>query len=440
MMRCLLHVQVLTLLLLACGAASAANDTPPDGIVVGRTVLQPYWATRLEFDDNVFRRCDYRDADCELGEFFAIESDFIHSLIFGLGTEMPVKNGSFGFDYEGYQSRYRDTGAGIGRNLTHDMVAELVMEFGTGDRLTLEDHYTLGATDLQVMDDIGGLSFRGVPYNFNRWSFELAREIPRMQGYQIKVTRLDMIFDAEECDPDDQECLTVPLFDYRGFQSVFQYRHPVPMDNWLIGFYEFRLLDNYTPKNKIPGAGGIESGSGVLFRTEHSNSYQIGFGGYMWDRHPFLIRAGLGRFRYTGLEPSESQFKGLVGHGRMRLNFGSRTELSISLDRRVLPSNFPTYYINNALRFEIDRTWLRFSKVGFRLNLSRNGYGDPIPGFCGDLIRKDNRWMVDAHMQWMIHRLIGLQVSASHWRRESNCSTSDYEANVISAGIGLGWN
>jgi len=436
MMRRTSHFLVLPLLLLAAGIAAGAEAPPPDGVTIGNLVLQPSWATYLEYDDNIFRR-DVRSQYI---------SGFIHNLVFGLGADIPVSNSLFEFDYEGNQRNYGEHGDNIGRNLTHELAAKMTMKFGSGDRLTLSDDYTLGATDLQIVDDVGDELvrdevFRGEPYTYNRWAVELAREVPRMQGYSMKVTRLDMIFDAEECDPDDPTCFAVPFFDYRGFQSVFQYRHPLPVDNWLVGYYDFRLLDNYTPKNKEEGSGLVPEGPGVLFRTEHSNSYQVGLGGYMWQRHPFLVRAGLGHFRYSGLNPSDSTYRGLVGHARLRFNLGSSTELNMSLDRRPLPSNYPTYYINNALRVQIDRKWLQYSKVGFRLNLSRNEYGDSIEGLCSPgVIRMDDRVMADGHVEWKIHRLVGLRVAASHWRRTSNCDTSEYSANVISAGIELGWN
>jgi hypothetical protein len=441
MKRYLLHLQPL-LLLLAGAAVFAAEPKPPDGIVVGRVVLQPYWASYLEHDDNVYRRCDPdKDPDCQID--YTIEPDYIHSLLFGLKGEIPVRTGRVDFGYLGDQRRYNQTGGNIGRSLSHDLNAGMTMRFGSGDRLTLSDEYTLGVVDLQVIDDVGGdVVRRGEPYNFNRWSVELAREAPRMQGYQIKVTRLDMTFDSKQCDETDANCWPVPFFDYRGFQSAFQYRHPLPVDNWLVGYYGFRRIDNYTPKNSTEEED--DYGPGVMYRTEHSSSYQIGIGGYMRQKHPFLVRAGYGRFAFTGLEPSLSPFKGLVGHARLMLNVGSRTEVNFSFDRRPLPSNYPTYYINNALRLQVDRKWLRNSKVGMKLNLSRNKYGDELDEgdspFCAGRIRQDDRMMVDAHVEWMLHRLVGFRVAASHWRRHSNCESSDYDANVISAGIELGWN
>jgi hypothetical protein len=425
------HFRILPLMLLLCVTTAGAESPPPDGITVGRWILQPYWASNIEYDDNIFRNCDPDDPDCERGSLWAIESDTIHSLLFGLGADMPVRNGMFEFDYTGNQRKYNSTGDRIGRNLEHDLNAKLAMRFGSGDRLTISDNYTLGVTDLQYIDETFGLVFRGAPYNYNNWSVELSREVPRVQGYQIKVSRVDMTFDEGE---------DSPFNDYRGFQSVFQYRHPIPVDSWLIGHYEYRLIDNYTPNDKIPGENDIEAGPNVLFRTENSKSYQVGFGGFLRQKHPFLMRAGWGRFHYTGLEPPESSFEGLVGHARMQFDIGGRTELKLSMDRRPLPSNYQSYYINNALRVEIERSWMQYSGVGFRLNVSRNKYGDPGLGICDpDVVRVDDRWMLDGYVHWMIHRLVGLRLAATHWQRASNCEASDYKANVISAGITLGW-
>ena len=76
---------------------------------------------------------------------------------------------------------------------------------------------------------------------------------------------------------------------------------------------------------------------------------------------------------------------------------------------------------------------------GIRCRYFEKQVCDAIPDICDDQIRVDNRWQVSGHVEWMIHKLVGFRMSAAHWRRSSNCEASDYKANILSAGIALGW-
>jgi hypothetical protein len=132
----------------------------------------------------------------------------------------------------------------------------------------------------------------------------------------------------------------------------------------------------------------------------------------------------------------------LVGLANFQFVLGSRSLLAISLDRRPLPSFYNTYYIINVLRTRLERLWPRGSSVGISTIVSRNKYGDPLEGVCGGdaaVFRVDKRLTVDAYADWKFHKLAGLRLSASHWQRNSNCELTDYKANILSAGVVLGW-
>jgi hypothetical protein len=47
--------------------------------------------------------------------------------------------------------------------------------------------------------------------------------------------------------------------------------------------------------------------------------------------------------------------------------------------------------------------------------------------------------MLEGHLDWMIHDLVKLRLSASHWQRESNCDDRVIGTTEITAGIMLGW-
>ncbi len=398
-----------SLLVAALPLTAAQADSPPEGIEAGKWVLSPYWKTSLEYDDNVFKRPDQGGV-----------SDLIYRLIFGMKATMPIGNSLFQLDYEGDQRKYQDYA--FARDLAQRARAGLVLNSSRGDRFKIEDSYTLGITDVQTIDEGGELIFQGEPFAMNVAEFAVAREVRAMQGYSINVKHIDLEFDSD----------TVAFFNYRGFESAFEYRQPLPLNNWLIVHHTSRRLNHYDPRR-----------GNLFYRAENSAAYQIGMRGHIGGRHPYDIRAGWGIFRYKGPEAGGSDFKGAVGLANIRFLLSSRSILGVSLDRRPLPSFYNTYYIINVLRVRLERKWPRGSSAGLSAVYSRNKYGDPLVGVCGGdaaVSRVDQRLMLDVDAEWMFHDLAGLRLSASRWQRDSNCELTDYEANVISAGVVLGWD
>jgi len=393
----------------------------PDGLAIGRWFLTPYLFQGLELDDNVFRRPTNT------------ESDRIRRTTLGLGAILPVHNSFFNLDYRADRFDYSKNR--FPRDWAQDGSAQMRLLFSTGDRLTLTEHYTLGISDTLAVDAGGELVFQGQPYNLNRWDAELSRAVQRRPGYMIKVSRADLNWETPEGDR------TVPFFDYRGFDTRFEYRHPVPPGNWVFAYYEQRRFDHFHPRGYEDPETGLPAWElGVPFRSEESESLQIGLRGLVGRDQPFVGRIGWGRFAYTGLEPTNKDFSGIVGQLQWRLRAGTRSHLELLVNRRPLPSSFPTYYIVNEIRVRADREWLRYSRAGFDLLYSRNRYGEPLPQTtCGDTVRKDNRWSLEAFMDWLVARRFGFRVAAAHFERDSNCPGASYTADTLTAGLTLGW-
>jgi hypothetical protein len=420
-----------SLLVAALSLAASQAATPPEGMNAGRWVLAPYWMTSLAYDDNLFSRCDPDDPECPPGN--EIVSDFVHTVNLGMKASMPIKNSLFEFGYEAEKRTYdEEYKSEFPRDLNQVARASLRLKGSSGDRLTISETYTSAIIaviasyiepETEPEPEPGGSTeagdqFTGVPYDFNVAEIELARDNPHMQGYSIRVKRMDYSVRGEAAGS---------LYDYRGYECSFEYRHPMPANNWLVAYHDFRLFNHYRPEG-YPGPDGVP---GELFRREDSASYQIGVRGHIGGRHPFSIRAGLGRFRYLEFEAEETDFKGLAGQANVGFVLGSRTSLNVSIERRPLPSFYSTYYISNVLRLRVDSRWLQNSTASLGAIISRSEYGDKSIG-------SNNRLILEGQVSWMFHDLVGLRLTATHWRRTATISAVR-SANEITAGITLGW-
>jgi len=231
------------------------------------------------------------------------------------------------------------------------------------------------------------------------------------------VQRQDFIYEGQE---------DVGFFDYRGFHNVFEFRQPMPEDRSWVVRYDARRFNHYDP----------QQATGVPFRKEVTDAVLFGLRGFLGPEQPFRVHLGFGRFRYDGME--ESQFEGIVGTAAWRVRLGGRTKLDLEAIRRTLPSRFTTYYINNAIRAELARKWLRF-EAGTELELVKNDYADDLndPDCSGR--RKDKTYELNVHWDWRVHERFKFSVSSFHAQRSSTCDDSDYQATGIETGFKIGW-
>jgi hypothetical protein len=384
---------------LLLAAAPARAQEIPEGIPVGPWVLAPSFRTAYEIDSNVFFQNESRS-----------ESDRVARYQGAIRAALPFRNSLVELDYAA-SKEVLDVND-VPRDLVQILEARVELQFRSGDQLVLRDLYRRDFARSEQVDAGGEQVFDGEPYNVNRWEVELSRDDPGRQGYEVRIRRQDFVYEGEE---------NIQFFDYRGFHNSFEYRQPVPGDRSWVVRYSTRRFNHYLPR----GAGGAV---GVPFREETTDSFEFGLRGSLGEGQPYRIRLGYGRFRYDEREV-RSEFDGLVGSAAWSLQLGGRTQLNLEAVRRTLPSNFESYYINNAIAAELEREWLR-SEGGTELELRRNDYADT---------RRDDSFRVDVYWRWRVHERLRFEISTFHARRSSNEDFADYEATGLETAVALGW-
>ena len=398
----------------------------PDGMAARNWILSPYFRSDYRYNNNIFYRSNAGDP----------ESDRVATLTAGLVATMPFRNSGLSLSWE---SAYRDYGDNVfERNIDHRLDANFTLNFSSGDTLTVSDRFILGITDVQDLDIGGELTFAGEGYRDNRATVELSRTQPNRQGYSIRVARIDLNFDDEPA---------VQFFDFRGFESAFEYRSPLPAQKWLTASYELRRFDNFKrcpvqdPADPTCETPQLEIG--VPYRQEVADSLLVGMRGRLGRDQPFFLKVGWGRFRYED-QPTAKEYDGPVLQGRWRLGLGSESSLDVLLLRRALPSNFDSYYIINELQTRFRRQWLGQSSYGSAVTYSRNRYGNVLTVTdgtfdCGGQLRRDVFFQGAAYVEWAPIDRMSIRMEGRHLSRSSSCAGSSYDSNEISTAISLGW-
>jgi hypothetical protein len=376
----------------------------PDGIVLGPWIVAPSFSTSYEAEDNVFLEKDDNAVD-----------DQVTTYTGDIRAWLPFSNSRLELGYRASKEDYAESV--FPRDTTQFTHVGLELNFKTGDTLSFSDDYRRDFARSDEVDAGEEAAFNGEPYSLNRWQLELSRTDPGRQGYVVRVRRQDFIYEGEE---------DIGFFEYRGFHNVFEYRQPLPNARSWIMRYESRRFNHYDPEGVV----------GEPFRKEVTDAVQFGLRGFLGRRQPFRVHLGYGRFRYDGAD--ESRFDGIVGTAAWRLRLGGRTKLDLEAIRRPLPSNFETHYINNAIRADLEREWLRF-EVGTELEFVKNDYADVIAGLQCSGRRKDDTYEVDVHWGWRVHERFKFRVSSFHAKRSSTCDSADYSATGIQTGFSIGW-
>jgi hypothetical protein len=388
----------------------------PDAIDAGPLLLAPSLFVGYSTDSNIFRNRDNI-------------ADEIAEIELALAGIVPFRNSEFLFDFETGFYNYQQ------QSITQDLARRgglaLNLNFSTHDQLNLSARRIRDFSNLTNVDEGGEFVFEGQPYDMNRGELVLQRSQPNRPGYYFRFTFNDLKFVIDDpCDPDvnPQDC--VPFFDYTGFDTAGEYRHPLSARRWLTVYVGARRFDHYEPDTR-------ESTS-EPFRRELSNTAMVGLRGFLGRGQPYVVRLGYGTFEYEGIDGVE--FGGLVGFARWSPRVGARTAMDLALSRRTLPSNFDTFFVNNNIVADISREWLQYSRVGLEVALTRNQYGDPVQIVgCTGSDTRDDRIGTEAYVQLQPHRRAGFPLSAGYVIRDSNCDAVDYDAAVVGAGVTLGW-
>jgi hypothetical protein len=399
-------------LALAAAAPPAAGGTEAEldeGLTAGPWILAPFASLQFEAQDNIFRTSP--------GSARPKESDDISDLAAGLVATLPFRNSHLRLDYRGNRLDYRDHV--FERDVSHDGLLELSLNLRTQDRLVLREQVIRSFADLSSIDEGGELVFEGQPFNVNRWEVEMLRQVGGRPGYVARFTRVDVIFQTEQ---------PVPFFDYRGFDTAFEYQHPLAGQRWFVAHVSASSFDHFDPDDPV----------GVPFREARSESVQAGLRGSIVGEREYFVRVGYGRFRFGIVDADD--FGGLVGEARLRMALGPRMVLELSGQRRPLASSFDTFYTNSEFGAKLERQWTRLLKVGLDATFAENAYGeDTLQVDCQGRVRRDTRLGVEGFVDWSLHPRLAIRLGAEQTDRDSNCDQSRYEATSGYLGLRMGW-
>lgn len=398
-------------LLLGCALPLAAEQELPEGIPVGRWVIAPQAFAEFETDDNLLR---------DTGD--TVDKNWENTAEAGaaVAATLPFRDSFFRVALEAADLVH--SSVDFSRHTTTRGETKLDLGFSTGDRLAFGGRFTRDY--VRVRDEIDEETtidaediFFGEPFDEHQFDVELERLIPGRQGYRIRIDRRDYNYKGES---------QLAIYNYRGFDSAYEYRQPTSNRGWLIFNYGTRRFNHYRPEDNV----------GVPFRKEEQDSLQAGWRGQLGPDSPFLFRLGYETLRYK-IEPSS--YHGLSAYyaGSFRIGGSSRVELS--LNRQSLPSTQETYYITNVLRAEVNRDLLRTLELRGRVRFALNDYGGSVRPGCGGEVREDRLFGLDTELFWPVRPRLNFGISGSHERRSSNCDFANYDDTELRAGLNLGW-
>ncbi|MCP3978808.1 MAG: hypothetical protein GY716_05690 [bacterium] len=404
----------------------------PEGIKIGPVVVNPYIAFDYAYNDNVF----YDPDDPEINEE-GPRSDRVREITGRVTALLPLRRSEIELFYEASRFEYEEFSTDFSRETSGTTGAVFDLRFSSNDRLRIRETYETGLIDVQVFDGADEQVFVGQGYDSNVFRVELSRSVPRRQGYSIRIDRVDFVYDEF-----DRE---TGYFDYRGFETNFEYRQPLASNKWITGSYGARRFNHYDRSRD-----GIEYPVGVPFRKEESDTYELGLRGTFGERQPFVFKLGQGKYTYEGAEDSE--FTGVVGQARVRLRVGGRSQIDLDLSRGSYPSTVSSFYVRSALGVVFERSWRQFSSIGIDSRLARNLYdssttcsapgsvpGNP-QGNNPNPVRRDDRLLrFRAYVDFVVHPRMGIRISGDHRRRNSQCQDGDYATNIISTAFVVGW-
>ena len=406
-------------LMLATTSSLWAQVAGDEGIPLGPLYLRPVLTAEYSSDDNVFRRSEADPED--------VQSDRIQRLVGRLAATLPFHNSSFTVFGEGSRFSYQEQNS-LSRETTTDAGADLLLSFSSFDKINIRERFSRGFSNVQ---EFAGdeLVFQGEPYRFNEVSFGLERAEPRHRGWNLRLVRRDLTFDNE---------LDVDFFDYRGFLGSAEYREPLTSKLWFIAGYSGRRFDHFETNDQAT--------VGVPFRSEIGDGWFTGLRGDLGKNQPFVIQVGYGSLKYDLIE-TES-FSGLIGRSSWQLRIGPDSRLLLAYQRRVLPSFYSSYYLQDEVTVGWRQTLALPINLSTSLRFSSNVYG------CGQVTtavctinnqgviterRKDEYASLELSVIYAAHPRIGLRFQGVYRQRFSSDEIFEYDNTVLTVSIVTGW-
>lgn len=396
------------------GRAEGAAESP-SGIVVGPWILTPSYSTEAEADSNIFNN-----------DIFSQTKD--RSVRHGLqvGALLPFSNSKLELGYEAQRVDYAHNS--LFNDLVQQMNARLVLNLTTGDQLTVRESLRRDFVQIDpTLNDIDApgsapeAAFFGVPYHDNRIDVTFERSDPRRRGFAVRIGRRDFVYHGQT---------TSAEYDYRGYDSSFEYRQPVSPRKGIILYYGRRRLNHYDPNGVV----------GEVTRRESADDFALGLRGQFGRNRPFLVRVGYGGFRYelNGATTDHS----LTGFVRWRVAAGARSWADLLGSRDQLASTFSSHYIDERLRTTAGYEFSGSASAYVSLGAGQRRYA-PVQNAAGnsscELHRRHAFYDVGLGASWNPFRLLRLEAGARHEAQNSNCEGEGFGSQTVRLGLTVGW-
>jgi hypothetical protein len=400
------------------GAAAQSTDTPAElvGFQAGKVLLAPSLTVGYSYDTNVLQQPE--------GAIPPPEPDEVLTVQPALQLTVPFSNSSFRFGDTLTYVDYNQTPQTQGKT-SNDVAADLMLNFGSLDRLELGAHNIAGVAETLAFDPGGEIGFQGNRYTLHTESIALSRLLSDVKGYRISLTRNALRFDPT---------IQFSFYNYRGFDGEGAIFQPLSSNTRLAFGYVGSRYDHFASQNPS-----------VLLRTESGDTVFGEIEGQFGPRQPFSLRLGWERLGFGGPQAaSGGDFKGFTGEGKLSFIVGGGTNMTYVLQRQPYRSyeQSNSYYIFNLIGLGVERIFPHGSSVGGGFNFSVNGYKQPTTYVIPEPItiyRQDRRIQFEAHANIALAKQVVFRVLLARNRRYSNAPGADYNNTVVFGGFVFGW-
>ena len=416
---------------LICGGAPAQSTADLSRLVgfsAGPFVIAPTLATSYAYDTNVFFLPDkpVPPDSSEPPNTSGPSADGVLVVQPAVLLTLPFANSVFRLGDTLKWTDYQKTPQTAGKT-ANDALGQLILNFGSSDRLQLTAHNFTGVSETLAFDPGGEVSFQGHAYDLHTELASLSREETSARGYRLSLQRNALHFD-----PDQQ----VQFFNYRGFDGEAAYLEPLSSNSRLAIGYLGTRYDHYSTINPY-----------VIERTEAGDTIYAQLEGRLGPRQPYSVRLGWERLAFTGNDAKD--FSGLIGQANFTAVAGGGVVLSVRAQRQPFRSFFDqnNFYVFDLVGLQIARPFPQGSEFGGSLDIFRNSYDEPafpdattsVPDPPG-VYRRDKTRRLEAYASLALRDHVALRIEISKNWRYSNSEGADYSALAISGGIVFGWN
>jgi hypothetical protein len=394
-------------LVCARGVAVRAEDPPEilEGMAWGPWVVRPALDLSVESNTNPLYRSP------EDLEASGVGTDRVGEGIASLRAVLPFHESAVRLGYLQSRANYQETE--VNNNGYSSADAAVEFRFASGDRVDLRANRTDGAADT-IRFDAGEAVFDGTPYTYSTQSAAWERDRPGAFGWKVDFVHAALIFDSTDAN----------FFEYRGGEATAEARWPMGPKLFAFGNIRSRRYDHFRAPDP----------PGTLYRTEDTNGLRAGMLFRPGTRQTYRVDLGKERSQYPG--GTARDFDGWVGSGLVVIEVGPYSRVVAEYSKRPYSSFYGdnNFYLfsGGSVRFEreIGRT-----RAGAQFSTSKLVYDEPVAGE----LRSDRILRSDGYATVSFSEFVHARLTVSTQRRRSTIGGLDYDVDVVSLGIVLGY-